>query len=97
MPSASRDRLWTQVPTVLDPDASSTRLWTPAGPILLPRSARELARHLATMPSLPRTMLRGPHRAAIETLQAHGILDRHDLPQAIVPADPAALDGWRFR
>ena len=97
IPSASRDRLWTQVPTVLEPDASSTRLWTPAGHVLLPRSARALARHLATMPSFPRTMLRGPHRDAIEILRAHGILDGHDLPQVIVPADSAVLDGWRFR
>jgi mannose-6-phosphate isomerase-like protein (cupin superfamily) len=97
IPSASSDRLWTQVPTVLEPDAACTRLWTPAGHIRLPRSARELARHLATMPSFPRTMRRGRHREAIDILQAHGILDPHDLPQAIVPADPAALDGWRFR
>ena len=89
IPSASRDRLWTQVPAVLEPDASSTRLWTQAGHIRLPRSARELARQLAAMPSFPRTMLRGPHREAIGTLQAHGILDPHDLPQVIVPADPA--------
>jgi mannose-6-phosphate isomerase-like protein (cupin superfamily) len=97
IPSASRDRLWTQVPTALEPEASSTRLWTPAGHILLPRSARALAKHLATMPSLPRAMLRGPHRNAIDTLQAHGILGPHDLPQVILPADPDALDGWRFR
>ena len=81
---------------VLEPNAACTRLWTPAGHIRLPRSARELAKHLATMPSLPRTMRRGRHRDAIDILQAHGILDPHDLPQVIVPADPAALDGWRF-
>jgi hypothetical protein len=42
-------------------------------------------------------MRRGRHRDAIDILQAHGILDPYDLPQVIVPADPAALDGWRFR
>jgi hypothetical protein len=41
-------------------------------------------------------MRRGRLREAIDILQAHGILDPHDLPQVIVPADPAALDGWRF-
>jgi hypothetical protein len=97
VPPASRDLLWTQIPTALEPDASCTRLWTPAGPIVLPRSARALARHLAGMPSLPRSMRRGPHRRAIDTLHAHGVLGAHDLPQVIVPADPATLDGWRFR
>ena len=42
-------------------------------------------------------MLRGTHRSTLATLLAHGVLDPRDLPQAILPSDPAALDGWRFR
>ncbi len=97
IPRPSPDRLWTQVPAVLEAGGRSARLWTPAGHIDLPRSARPLARHLAAMPSIPRSMLRGTHRAALATLLAHGVLDTRDLPQAILPSDPAALDGWRFR
>jgi len=41
-------------------------------------------------------MLHGRHARAISALLAHGILDTRDLPRAIRPADPRALDGWRF-
>jgi len=95
-PAPSRDRLWTQVPAVLVPDGAGVELWTPAGRVVLPRSARGLARHLAAMPSFPRAIAEGSRRAAVDALRAHGILDPCDLPQAILPAKPEALDGWRF-
>jgi hypothetical protein len=95
-PSPSRGRLWTQVPAVLTPDTAGAELWTSAGRVRLPSSARGLARHLAAMPSFPHAIAKGPHRAAVDALRAHGILDPCDLPQAIVPADPKSLDGWRF-
>jgi hypothetical protein len=34
--------------------------------------------------------------AGLEPLIAAGILAPHDLPLRIRPADPSALDGWRF-
>ena len=92
VPRPSPAHLWSQVPAVLDGGA----LVTLEGRIDLPRSARPLARRLAAMPGVSRAMLRGRHRAALATLVAHGILDARDLPAAIVPADPRALDGWRF-
>jgi hypothetical protein len=94
IPGPSSTYLWSQVPAVLD--ARGTSLLTPEGRIDLPRSARPLARELAAMPAVPRAMLRGPHRAAVAALVAHGVLDARDLPEAIVPANPRALDGWRF-
>jgi hypothetical protein len=94
IPRPSSAYLWSQVPAVPDPGGSS--VLTPEGRIDLPRSARRLARHLAAMPGVPRAMLRGPHRAAVAALVAHGVLDARDLPEAIVPANPRALDGWRF-
>jgi len=94
IPRPSAAYLWSQVPAVLDPRGTS--LLTPDGRIDLPRSARPLARRLAAMPGVPRAMLRGPHRAAVAALVAHGVLDARDLPEAIVPSNPRALDGWRF-
>jgi cupin superfamily protein len=109
VPPAS-ERLWTQVPAVLETgrahglrathgdrgQSGPARLWTHAGRIDLPASARPLARALASMPSLPRSVRRGRHARTVETLLNHGVLDARDLPDAIVPANPAALDGWRF-
>lgn len=94
IPPPSAAYLWSQVPAV--PDGRGVSLVTPEGRIDLPRSARALARRLAAMPSIPRAMLRGPQRAAVAALVAHGVLDARDLPEAIVPANPRALDGWRF-
>ena len=34
--------------------------------------------------------------AALPTLREHGVVGPEDLPQVVVPADPGALDGWRF-
>ena len=96
IPRPSADRLWTQTPAALEAGRASVRLWTAAGHIDLPASARALAASLAAMPSLPRSALRGRHGPAVRTLLEHGILDARDLPRAIVPAEPADLDGWRF-
>ena len=100
LPRASRDRLWTQVPAVIVPGGRGRevglRVLTPDGPLDLPVSARPLARRLEAMPSLPRALLRGRHRRALAILIEHGVVGARDLPRAIVPAAPAALDGWRF-
>ena len=95
IPRASA-RLWTQAPAVVEKEDGVASLQTAEGRVPLPRSARPLAGLLATMSSLPRTSLRGRRRETIEALIAHGVLDTRDLPIAILPADPAALDGWRF-
>jgi hypothetical protein len=92
----SSDRLWTQVPVVVEGARSGAVLVTPEGRVALPVSAERLSRRLAAMPSLPRSALRGRHRRAVEWLLAQGILDDRDLPTAIQPADPTSLDGWRF-
>ena len=97
IPRASRARLWTQVPALAGPVDRARRrlpLWLPDGAVLwLPSSATPLARRLALMPSLSRADARGP---ALESLIEHGVLALRDLPLVILPADPAALDGWRF-
>jgi hypothetical protein len=73
---------------------SRTRVWTqvPVDVKELPRSARRHAHDLSMMASFPRAAL-GP---ALPALLAHGIVAPQDLPRAIVPSAPAALDGWRF-
>jgi len=96
VPPASRDRLWTQVPGIVERGTLGVRLWTPSGRIDLPATARPLANRLAEMPALPRGVLRGRHSRAVSTLLEHGVLGARDLPAAIVPAHPAALEGWRF-
>jgi len=87
-------RFWPQVPAMMD--TPGTDLVTPEGRIALPPSAHALASALVTMSSFPRSAARGQHRRAIARLLSHGVLDRRDLPVAIRPANPAALDGWRF-
>jgi hypothetical protein len=89
-------RLWPQVPAVAAGGRGPVTLVTAWGRIALPASARALTGALAAMASLDRAALRGPHRTALERLLAHGVLDARDLPVAIRPADPSALDGWRF-
>jgi len=97
IPRASRERLWTQVPALAGPvDRARHRLpvWLPDGAVVwLPAEAAGLARRLALMPSL----LPGDARAPdCDSLIEHGVLALRDLPLVILPADPAALDGWRF-
>ena len=90
LPPASRTRLFTQVPV----SVSGARVITPDGTVTLSRAARALARALALMPNVPR-----PRRAnaALRELEAQGIVGPRDLPLRILPANPRALDGWRFR
>ena len=55
---------------------------------------RRLLGRLAEMPGL--TWPAGRVPAVVTGLVAAGLLADHDLPQAIIPAAPAELDGWRF-
>lgn len=98
VPPASRDRLWAQAPALaghLRPGAPVFTLRVPGGALSLPASAHALARRLAVMPwwlgvGVP------PRGSALALLLAHGLIARRDLPLRIVPAEPKALDGWRF-
>jgi hypothetical protein len=91
-------QLWVQAPVVagpLDGNARRFTLWTPDASVTLPRRARPLAARLATMPRL----LIDPASAdspSLQVLRAAGILAEEDLPLVVVPAEPSALDGWRF-
>jgi hypothetical protein len=99
IPPARRDRLWVQVPIAAGPTdrARGELLLAVAGEevLWLPAAARALAERLALMPSW-----RAPSAArkdgALAVLLEHGIVAPRELPRWIVPADPAALDGWRF-
>ena len=91
LPPASRTRLFTQVPV----SVSGPRVMTPDGAVTVSARARAVARRLALMPSLRRGGSRGT-REALGELDAQGIVGPRDLPLSILPADPRALDGWRF-
>lgn len=99
IPSASRSRLWTQVPAIAGPVDRRRRdfqLWLPDGEeIRLPASVRSLASKLSTMPSWSNAAA-PPERERLAVLIEHGIVDPRDLPRRIIPDDPRALDGWRF-
>jgi hypothetical protein len=85
--------LWTQVPVTagpLDRARGRFRLQTPDGAAWLPAKAHSLARRLTGMPAVAR------RSRGAEPLIALGVLAPEDLPQAVVPAAPRALDGWRF-
>jgi hypothetical protein len=93
LPRRDRRWLWTQVPVAaggLDRGRRRFRLVTPEGAAWLPAWARPLATRLADMPAV----LSGSRAASL--LQALGVLAPEDLPRAIIPAAPRALDGWRF-
>jgi mannose-6-phosphate isomerase-like protein (cupin superfamily) len=95
IPRASRERVFTQVPVVAGPIDSARGhflLWVPGGVLRLPATAHALASRLGTMPALRGADL---GRSAKPLLDA-GILGPRDLPLRIVPANPRALDGWRF-
>ncbi|HXK33856.1 MAG TPA: hypothetical protein VNM91_07595, partial [Dehalococcoidia bacterium] len=94
IPPRDRARLWTQVPAHVESRDRGALLWTALGAIAVDRGTARVAQLLATMPDVARSALRG--NAALGTLLAHGILAPHDLPLRIIPAEPAALDGWRF-
>jgi hypothetical protein len=93
-PSASRTRVWTQVPTRLDARASERpRLVLPDGPrVPVPRATRRLASDLAMMATFSRGSLEG----SLSILEEHGVVGPEDLPLVIVPDRPRTLDGWRF-
>jgi hypothetical protein len=95
--SVRSGRLYTQVPAVAGPRPgrrAEFSLVLPGGAALrLPLGARPFARRLGAMPALRRADV---PRAVLATLVAHGVLAPEDLPLAIVPEDPKALDGWRF-
>src|SRR5438046_2945627 len=94
-PRPRRDRrwLWTQVPVTagaLDRARGRFRLHTPEGVAWLPARARPLAIRLADMPAV------ATDARAAAPLVALGVLAPEDLPLALVPDAPRALDGWRF-
>jgi hypothetical protein len=85
--------LWTQVPVTagaLDRARQRFRLQTPEGAAWLPARAHALAVRLAGMPAV------AAGRPDAAPLVALGVLAPEDLPQALVPDAPRALDGWHF-
>ena len=85
--------LWTQVPVAvgaLDQRRRRFRVRTPEGTAWLPARAHALAAQLAGMPAV------AAGDADVAPLVALGVLAPEDLPQALVPDAPRALDGWHF-
>jgi hypothetical protein len=58
----------------------------------VPAMSRRARMALAMMGSFPRSAL----GAAEPSLLALGIVAPQDVPRVVMPAAPAALDGWRF-
>jgi len=98
VPATSRGRLWTQVPAVagrVDRGRREFPLWLPgAAEIRLPASLRPLAAKLVAMPSWH--VPPGSRSDGLAVLVEHGLVGPRELPLWIIPADPDALDGWRF-
>jgi hypothetical protein len=97
-PRPSRARMWTQVPVLAARplrDGSCT-VHTPDGMLRLSASAYAVARHLTVMPALSAAEVQR-HRRRLPSLIAAGLLAPEDLPRAVIPDEPRALDGWRFR
>jgi len=98
VPAPSRSRLWTQVPAVagrVDRGRREFPLWLPGGgKISLPASLRPIAARLVAMPSWWTPP--GLRSGALAALVERGLVGPRDLPLRISPADPDALDGWRF-
>jgi mannose-6-phosphate isomerase-like protein (cupin superfamily) len=96
IPTVHPRTLWAQLPLLARRlgGASELRVWTPdgEGPRLPARAATWIG-ELPAMPWLPRALAT---RAGLGPLITTGLLAPHDLPLRIRPADPAALDGWRF-
>jgi JmjC domain len=98
VPPARRDRLWAQVPALAGPRRPGGREFTlrvPGGEIRLPARAHPAARRLAAMPSWREVTARA-RMGALAPLIEHGLVAPRDLPLRIIPADPRALDGWKF-
>lgn len=92
IPPTSRSTLWTQLPAVASRDGAGVVVRTADGDhVRLDRVGAPLARALPLMPSLRA----GRHRGLAPLIE-RGVLAPQDLPLAIRPEDPAALDGWRF-
>jgi hypothetical protein len=94
-PVRSRSIVWTQVPVAPLGNGSSRRaaLFTPDGATPVSADARRLGAQLHTMPRVRVGRRRPP---AVDELIALGVLADEELPVVIRPANPAALDGWRF-
>lgn len=96
-PSPDRSTLWTWIPVAAAaprPGARAMTLTTADGPLRVPAKAWPLVRHLSAMPAVRRSEVAACR--GLDVLLSHGILGPHDLPRQVVPADPRALDGWRF-
>ena len=98
MPALRRGLLWTQVPAVagrVDRGSREFPLWLPGGAeIRLPATLRPIAANLVAMPSWQ--VPPGSRSNRLVALVEHGLIGPRELPLRIVPADPDALDGWRF-
>jgi hypothetical protein len=95
IPRASPHWLWPQLPLLagpVDPRRGTFPLVTPAGTIRLPARAHHLARRLALMPPIARSVAETRLRPLVEC----GLLASRDLPRRLIPRTPRALDGWRF-
>jgi hypothetical protein len=90
--------LWTQVPALagrVDRGRREFPLWLPDGAeIRLPAALRPIAAKLVAMPSW--RVPSGSRGHGFATLVEHGLVGPRELPLRIIPADPEALDGWRF-
>lgn len=99
IPPARPSRAWAPVPAVLaalDRGGRTAVLRLPDGLVRVPAAgARRLLRRLAEMPSVS-WRPGSPPPAAVAALLAAGLLTDRDLPLVVMPAAPAALDGWRF-
>jgi mannose-6-phosphate isomerase-like protein (cupin superfamily) len=98
VPAPSRGRLWTQVPAVagrVDRGRREFPLWLPGdAEIRLPATLRPIAASLVAMPSWQ--VPPGSRSGGLVALVEHGLVGPRELPLWIIPADPNALDGWRF-
>jgi mannose-6-phosphate isomerase-like protein (cupin superfamily) len=96
IPPVCPGRLWTQVPVCPVRTPAGRRevlVMAGQGELRLPSGTRQLAAALTTMPALAVT---GSPPDGVRILIEQGVLAARDLPLTVIPADPAALDGWRF-
>ena len=97
IPRVARDRLWVQVPVIagaVDRHRRDFAVWSLDGAsVRLASGLRRWAAALSLMPCLRRSDVPAGAR---DRLLRHGILAPVDLPLAVRPERPRALDGWRF-